>query len=429
MRVLKNTAQSYSSFSKSLEHLTRKGDRKANLRLVKMENEKSFEEDSNLFNQTFQSLYQLQQKCIDTVDLRTVVELFRIELRKVIAFKDAVFFMFDEKTQSFSSIEETSDSSHDEFINNLYSEGIIDWIWDSRKAKLIQNENGNERVINNLIFPIYNNKQNWGVFSVLTPMQKFANGQFEEKVISLLIGTVITKIQSLLQKNELAAVYSELQAAQSKLANDFKLSAIGELTSGIFEEIISPLQVIMSYTEFIQKEYEDIDESVIESIKKQISHIKGLINRVVKFAEVNGQSIKITSVNLNEALSEFHKLTSSSFKASSYETVLDLESNLPPILSNNNFVNQLLINILSIIKPFMKMNGGILFQTKYANENVILKIVTTDYIDLSQINEKDLGIRIIRNIIKRHEGGFQLKSEPQTGSVIILSFPLKRKMR
>ncbi|HRI47112.1 MAG TPA: hypothetical protein PK559_08415, partial [Ignavibacteriaceae bacterium] len=67
MRVLKNTAQSYSSFSKSLEHLTRKGDRKANLRLVKMENEKSFEEDSNLFNQTFQSLYQLQQKCIDTV--------------------------------------------------------------------------------------------------------------------------------------------------------------------------------------------------------------------------------------------------------------------------------------------------------------------------------------------------------------------------
>ncbi|MDP3830791.1 MAG: hypothetical protein Q8Q47_05950, partial [Ignavibacteriaceae bacterium] len=68
-------------------------------------------------------------------------------------------------------------------------------------------------------------------------------------------------------------------------------------------------------------------------------------------------------------------------------------------------------------------------QTRYANENVVLKIVTTDFIDLSMINEKDLGIKIIRNIIKRHEGGFQLKADPNSGSVIILSFPLKRKLR
>lgn len=429
MRVIKNTAQSYSSFSNSLQHLTRRGDRRANLRLIKIDSDVNLEENNGLYNQTFQSLYQLQQKCNDAVDVSAIMESLRRELKKVLSFKNAEFFIFEEKSQCFSSIENESDLKNEEFINNLYSEGIIDWIWESRKPKLIPSANGNERVLNHLIFPVYNGKQNWGIFSIVTPLQKFAQGQIEEKIIALLLGTIVPKIQSLIQKNELAIVYSELQVTQSKLSNDFKLAAIGELTSGIFEEIISPLQVIMSYTEFLQKEYEDIDAMVIDSIKKQVNHIKGLINRVVKFAEANGEGIKISSCNLNEALTEFHKLTSSSFKANSYESVLDLEEGIPTILSNQNYINQLLINILSILKPFIKPNGGILFQTRYANENVMLKIVTTDFIDLSMINEKDLGIKIIRNIIKRHEGGFQLKADPNSGSVIILSFPLKRKLR
>lgn len=429
MRVIKNTAQSYSSFSNSLQHLTRRGDRRANLRLIKIDSDVNIEENNGLYNQTFLSLYQLQQKCNEAVDVRSIMESFRKELKKVISFKNAEFFIYDEKSQSFSSVENDENSKNEDFINNLYSEEIIDWIWESRKPKLIPDNNESERVLNNLIFPIYNGKQNWGVFSVLTPLPKFVQGQIEEKIITLLLGTIVPKVQVLIQKNELAAVYNELQITQSKLSNDFKLAAIGELTSGIFEEIISPLQVIMSYTEFLQKEYEDIDTAVIDSIKKQVTHIKSLINRVVKFAEANGEGIKISSCSLNEALTEFHKLTSSSFKANSYESVLDLEEGIPTILSNQNYINQLLINILSLIKPFIKPNGGILFQTRYANENVVLKIVTTDFIDLSMINEKDLGIKIIRNIIKRHEGGFQLKADPNSGSVIILSFPLKRKLR
>lgn len=432
MRVLKNTAQSYSSFSKSIQHLTRGGDKSSKLRLVNFESETSDQKLLALYNQTFQSIYLLHDKCGDASGISEVLRHLRNELKKVISFKEAELFFFDEKFQNLFSVDDVSNPTHQNYINKIHSEGIIDWVWESRKAKLILHKDSadsSEKVLNHLIIPVFNNTKNVGLLSLLTPVTKFYEEQVESKMINVLLGAVIPKVQLLAQRNELSILYSELQTSQSKLSNDYKLAAIGELSAGIYEEIISPLQVIMSHTEFLQKEHTDIEDSVILSIKKQLAHIKGLINRAVKFAEVNGEGIKISSCNLNDILSEFHNLLAPSLKASSYESVLDLEENIPTILSNQNYIYQLLANALSVLKPLTSQNGGILFQTRYVRESVILKIISTDFVDATKLNEKDLEIKIIHSIVRRHEGSFQVKSEPYNGSAIIISFPLKRKFR
>ena len=98
--------------------------------------------------------------------------------------------------------------------------------------------------------------------------------------------------------------------------------------------------------------------------------------------------------------------------------------------------NQLLTNIFSMIKTYSKKGGGIMIQTKFIDDKVIVKIVTTSYLkniiensDISKMQTQDVNLNIINDLMKKHEGGFRAGADVQKGSTIILSFPLKRKIR
>ena len=121
-------------------------------------------------------------------------------------------------------------------------------------------------------------------------------------------------------------------------------------------------------------------------------------------------------------------MASSSLKNENYECILELEENVPSVLAQPDCINQLLTNIFSFIKQYKSKSGGILIESKHYPKNVTVRILTTDYIEALQNNEnksyEDLNLRIIRNIMNKHEGSFRISSSQQTGTVILLTFPL-----
>ena len=67
------------------------------------------------------------------------------------------------------------------------------------------------------------------------------------------------------------------------------------------------------------------------------------------------------------------------------------------------------------------------------SDSVLLKVITTANLkDLSRSKIKsglDINYKIIKNLMKKHEGDFIIESFDESGSAIMLSFPLRRKIR
>ena len=78
------------------------------------------------------------------------------------------------------------------------------------------------------------------------------------------------------------------------------------------------------------------------------------------------------------------------------------------------------------------VGGGIFVQSKYRDEKIVLRFLTTDFLEhLKNENikqTKDSNLRIIHNIMVKHEGEFFFDSDKTKGTVIMLSFPIKRKI-
>ncbi len=431
MRVIKQNTLRYESFYKSLPSIssveTREG---KNL----YEFSSRFSSDKEKEKQYFDELLSLQNDLIDLAEIRGIAERFESALRRIIPLKEINIFLFDDSESKLVPLLQNVSNHTSEFINKSYKEGILDWIFETRFAKVIPdldqyNISGSKLYY--LIFPVISENSKKGILTILTSINKLQEKSFENNTIRLMLDLTYSRIGLIKIKKELTEAYNDQQVYQSKLINDYKLSAVGELTNGIVEDIISPLQVIMSHIDLLKKERTRLTNNSTAVIKNQVSKIEQIVKRLVKFASVNNDNIKIHPCNLNNSVEEFFTLFSSTLESNGYEYHLDIQENLPMVLSHPNYIYQLLTNVFSVINSNAGDGGGILIQTRYRNEKVTVRFAVTEIIEAIK-NKNDISqfnLRIINNIMKKHEGEFKVGTNHENGTIILLSFPLKRKIR
>ncbi len=453
MRVIKQNTLRYEAFYKSLPYLTgtSRADKNYGLnngKRLPLEHT-PITTQLNKYKTLFEDLFSFQGRVNDFEDSDTRGMTIELEdaVKKIIPSRDISVFLFeDSKLIPLSnSVPEYSVK----FINNAYKDGILDWVFEDLSPKVIPdlklyNIKGSK--LNYIVFPLKSEGKNKGILSILSSINTLPGESVESKVIQLIGAIVFSKIESIKKTNELKSAYQDQQIYQSKLLNDYKLSAIGELTNGVVEEILSPLQVIMSQVDFLRKESSEVTETEADTIKTQVKKVEKIITRLVKFAGVNNDNIKIYPCDLNRLIKDYLNLLSSTLKNINYESYLDLADNLPPVLSNPDYIYQILSNVFSLMNTSIpdessrevptgyspnQNGGGILIQTRYKDKKINVRIVFTN--QLKKItNENDTGfynLRIVDNLMKKHEGELQILGNEINGSVIILTFPLQRKIK
>lgn len=433
MKVIKKNTLAYESFHKSLPYLTKAVSAGGSQRFINLEANEFGEERK--YSKIFKQVLEFEKRA---KELQTVEQLFRqfeILLKCFIPVKEINLFSFDDKLKTFPSLTQNISERCRYFINSVASKGIINEIINSGKPKiildsLVHNIDGSKLFY--LLFPILDENRTTRVLSVSTPKNDLDDDSMELPLIHASLLIMLTRIDLLLKDQELKKVYNELQTYQSKLANDYKLSAIGELTSGIVEEILSPLQIISSTTEFLRGEENYTEDEALDTIILQVKKVQSIIGNLVKFADTNDVKFKVQPLNINDLINEFYNLTISSLKNDNYECILDLEENLPTILIQPNYINQLMTNVFSLMRSSESVGGGVFIQSKYRDEKIVVKFLTTDFLEhLKNENikqTKDSNLRIIHNIMNKHEGELFFDSDKTKGTVIILSFPIKRKI-
>ncbi len=435
MRLIKENTFAFESFYESLQgSLENKKGEFANLI---SENESA---NPNTLLQKYAHFIQnisLLEKNINNCDtIASITNIFNTSLKRILSVKKADFFLFDKTKQKFYPTINSADEESLTFINHINKEGILDWVYENLEPTIIPDTNSysiNGSQLNFLVFPIIQKNKNKGLLAVVTPISSISAMSIEVHMVKLAIGISFPRIQLLKSQERMNLVYRELQTYQSKLNKDYKLSAIGELTEGIVENLLTPMQIILSNTEMLQEKYGEDDKENFQSIKKQIKLIDAMVTRLVKFSSRSRTKQNVQSCDLNKIIHDYFQLVQSFFKNKNYECIVDLEDNLPTILSHPDYIKQLLTNVFSLIRSNLNDDGGLLLQTKLSHDNVIIRIITTDFIScLSQNNSSessDPSFNIIQNLMNKHEGNISYKAMPSTGSHIVLTFPLKRNFR
>ena len=285
---------------------------------------------------------------------------------------------------------------------------------------------------NFLIVPIFEENKRRGLFAVLTTSSEKKISEFDKKLVEVLLLLAMSRLDKSILRKKISAIHEELKTYQAKLSNDYRLAAIGEMTKGIVEDILSPLQVIVSQVDLLKKERHNNFE--VDLLKAQIRKINETVNRLVKFVDTNPYSIKIHPCNLNEAVTDFYSIFKSTLQNHRIECELDLQEEIPPILSHSNYLTQILTHLFGTIKNKNKGEGAVIVQTRFQKEEIVLKLVSS--VDLSDNNSLDgdneagnLNIKIIENLMLKHEGNCSILTTDIGSSIITLTFPLRRKLR
>lgn len=384
-----------------------------------------------------QSLSSFEKQLNGAADIQAVSKLMKMALKRMVPLKDANIFFFDETKANLLPFDNNYENSFPKLINNVYKEGILDWVFENAKPVIIPEVNNftvTGPKLNYIFLPVMEDGKRKALLAILSTIGKDDFNDIENRSVQLILSFTMAKIDQFTLKEKLNSTYNELQTYQAKLSNDFRLSAIGELTEGIVEDIKSPLQVILSYADFLSKD--ESDSKAANIVKEQVKRINFVVNRLVKFSNINEDKTNIHPCDINSVIVEYYNLIKSSLSNANVECLLDFEKDIPSVLSHPSYIFQLLSNIISIIKAKSKNGGGIILQTRHAAESIIVKIINTAQISPSEFDNRDsentsssLNLRIVENIMKLHEGVFKVESFQKNSSVIILQFPLRRKLR
>ena len=437
MRVVKSNTVDYQPFYKTLQNLADEEDNGYSaLSLVSYKKDNAGNNNSLLekYSHLFQTIITFEKSCDKLETPSVILDELSLSLKRIIPVKESNLYLFDSTFNKLNPVGNTKEYEITSVINHFYKEGVLNLLFESAKVLIIpelQSHNNNQAKLNYIIVPLFEKEKKKGLFIILTSLRKEAVTEIDKQMLSVLLNLGYAKIERMQVRKDLRTVYEELQTYQAKLSNDFRLSAIGELTEGIVEDIMSPLQVIVSQIDMLDVPEESSEE--VESIKNQINKINRSVTRLIKFANVTQKNVKVHPCSVNDIVTEYFSLLKSTLDSSNIEFVLDLDSNLPPILSHENYFFQILTNLFGIIKARITKGGGMIIQSRKKSDSVLLKVITTASLkDLSKGRIKsglDINYKIVNNLVKKHEGEFLIESFDESGSAIMLSFPLRRKIR
>jgi two-component system NtrC family sensor kinase len=230
-----------------------------------------------------------------------------------------------------------------------------------------------------------------------------------------------------------------LHKAYLQLAGAEKLTALGEMASGVAHEVNNPLGGILLYSNLVLEDIPE-DSPARENMQKiiyQTNRCKEIVQSLLDFARTpTGDMVPLkinnvvnTSLNLIKQQAMFHDI----------EIKTSLAENLPEIIGDRARLEEVFLNLY--INAADAMNGkGLLTITTGLTSNNSIKVLVSDTgegIDKEHLQHifepffttKDpgkgtgLGLSIVYGIIKKHNGLIEAESEPGKGTTFIISLP------
>lgn len=235
---------------------------------------------------------------------------------------------------------------------------------------------------------------------------------------------------------------TELRSAEQAAVQSSRLASIGTLAGGLAHEFNNIHSLLLGHVERLSHalaERSDLAERV-EVIRRGVWRAAEVTRNLLSFARGCGNTLSLT--RLDDLIDETLRLVDHEYTAAGIEFELHL-ADLPPVWLQPAGISQVLINLL--INARHAMEGRefqrITIVTGREAGSVYLRIEDTgrgmtneelkrafDPFFTTKANELGggLGLTVCKTIVANHGGNIMAASEPELGSTITVSLPLRK---
>ena len=270
-----------------------------------------------------------------------------------------------------------------------------------------------------------------------------------EKAIQFNGRRLITSISTSVLKNEAGEIESafavikdltEKRNLEETVRRKEKLTAMGQLASGVAHEIRNPLNAIGMISQRLGKEFEPKSDEqeyreLTGTVVTEVRRINDIIQQFLKFARPPELDLKQT--NLESLVKSVAKLTSSQAREKGIEVALNLNP-IPDLRIDSNQMKQALLNIIQNSIEAIQEKGAIQIQTALLDEREAIIEISDNGIGMSQEtlskifnlyfttkpNGTGLGLSLVHQIISQHEGRIAVESELGSGTRFLIYLPI-----
>jgi len=235
----------------------------------------------------------------------------------------------------------------------------------------------------------------------------------------------------------------QLQAAQEKLIQAEKLSALGELISGVAHELNNPLTGVMGYSQLLlgSSAPPEIKKNV-ERINKEAIRCQKIVQNLLAFARKHRPERRL--VDINEVLSSTLELRAYQLRVDNIKVSLDLDKGLDPALADPHQIQQVFINIINNAHNALVSSGrpGTL-EIRTRQHRGVIRISFADngpgiaeenlgkifdpFFTTKEIGKgTGLGLSLSYGIMKEHDGQILASSSPGQGATFVVEIPAQR---
>ena len=231
---------------------------------------------------------------------------------------------------------------------------------------------------------------------------------------------------------------------QQQLIQSEKLSAIGELISGIAHELNNPLTGVMGYSQLLQMRG-DLDERARDSLVKinnLATRCQKIVQNLLSFARKQKPERTLTSVN--EILERTVELRSYELQVNNIAILLELDPQLPRTIADKHQLQQVFLNVITNAEQAMletKGRGklGIRTRSDTAGGRVVIEItddgpgipeqhltrIFDPFFTTKEVGKgTGLGLSLAYGIIKEHAGNIYARSKLGEGSTFVIELPV-----
>jgi two-component system NtrC family sensor kinase len=289
-----------------------------------------------------------------------------------------------------------------------------------------------------IVVMMYSQRKTLGVLFITSPNRN----QFTETDRSLALAIarqLSSSVEKVLLYGETARAYDNLRNTQQQLLQSEKMSAIGQLISGVAHELNNPLTAILGYAQLLESEpIGERAQDFVGKLYRQTQRTHRVVQNLLSFSR---QRKPLQSqVDVHRVLEDTLSLRESDLKLNNVLVEREYDPAIPFITGDAHQLEQVFLNIINNSVDAIvdsAQSGKLRVRTYQEDSSVCMefrdsgpglkdpsKIFDPFYTTKKIGKGTGLGLSICYGIIKEHGGEISAFNHQDNGAVFLIKLPV-----
>lgn len=261
----------------------------------------------------------------------------------------------------------------------------------------------------------------------------------DENLLVAISRQLATTVEKVLLYEETCRAYEDLRKTQEQLLQSEKMSAIGQLISGVAHELNNPLTAILGYAQLLQgARLDDRSSEYVAKLFKQAQRTHRVVQNLLSFARQHKPQKQ--NVDLRKVLEETLTLSEYDLKVNNVALEREIPKHVAPVFADPHQLEQVFLNVINNALDAMEDGpgrGSLKVRVSQRDSSVYVefddngpgikepgKIFDPFYTTKSLGKGTGLGLSICYGIVKEHMGEIVARNRPEGGATIEVKLPV-----